>query len=72
MPNALFSLNIKASELEKYYRGQATSILVTALNGLKIRFPANLILPYVAHNGIHGRFILQYDDNGKAQSLKRA
>ncbi len=71
MPSVQFSLNIEASEIKKYYSGQAKNIIVTGSNGLKIQFPANLILPYVAHNGVSGNFILKYDGNGKAQSLQR-
>lgn len=71
MPSVKFSLQIRASEIEKYYRGQAQSILVTAYSGIKIQFPANLILPYVAHDGVHGHFILTYDQHGKAISLQR-
>jgi len=71
MPAAEFELNIKPSELQKYYRGDARSIIVTSTAGLNIQFPANLLLPYIAHQGITGRFVLRYDINGKALSLKR-
>ena len=71
MPTAKFSIQIDASEIEKYYQGRVRNILVKANNGLKIQFPANLILPYVTHSGVSGQFILQYEDNGKATSLRR-
>ncbi len=71
MPSVQFSLHIQASEVERYYRGSARSILVKSSNGLKVRFPANLILPYIARDGVNGQFILRYDKNGKALSLQR-
>jgi len=71
MPSAEFSLHLDASEIERYYRGKAKSILVNSSTGLKVQFPANLILPYVARDGVNGRFLLMYDQNGKALSLKR-
>ena len=71
MPEAKFNLIIEAAEIKKYYQGKAKNILVTASNGLKIQFPANLILPFVTHEGVSGNFILYYDLNGKAQSLER-
>jgi len=71
MPSKRFSLKIEASEIERYYRGTVRSILVTTSDGLRVQFPANLVLPYVARSGVHGQFILSYDQNGKAQSLKR-
>jgi len=72
MPSAQFSIRIDAREIEKYYRGQARSVVVKATNGLKIQFPANLLLPYISHDGVKGHFILNYDERGKAQSLHRS
>lgn len=71
MPSAEFSLNLNAAQIKSYYRGKAQNILVKASNGLNVQFPANLILPYVARDGVNGRFLLSYDQKGKALSLKR-
>jgi len=71
MPIVTFGLNIAAPDLEKYYRGQVHNILVNSEQGLKIKFPVNLILPFVDHFGVKGRFQLEYDQRGKAISLKR-
>ncbi len=71
MPSSTFALNINAHDLEKYYRGHVHNILVKSEQGLKIKFPANLILPYVDHFGVKGRFLLEYDQQGKAISLNR-
>ncbi|MDQ7048836.1 MAG: DUF2835 family protein [Enterobacterales bacterium] len=71
MPSATFDLNISAIDLEKYYRGQVQNILVTSDQGLKVKFPANLLQPHVSHFGVKGRFILEYEQQGKAISLKR-
>lgn len=71
MPRVEFQLHIQSSEVEKYYKGLAKSIVVRATNGLRIQFPAGLILPYVTHSGVQGQFVLDYDDTGKAKSLSR-
>ena len=71
MPSAQFSIRIEAEEIEKYYRGEARSVIVKATNGLKIQFPANLLLPHISHDGVNGHFLLNYDERGKAQSLRR-
>ena len=65
MPEAEFDMTISSLELKKYYQGKAQNILVKATNGLRIKFPANLLLPYVGHSGVSGKFILSYDRNGK-------
>ncbi len=71
MPSITFPLHIESNEVQKYYRGEALSVLATSFNGVKVQFPANLILPYVTHNGIQGHFVLEYGDDGKAISLRK-
>lgn len=71
MPRVTFTLSIDANQVQKYYRGEALSVLATTQNGVKVRFPANLILPHVTHDGIRGHFELNYQQNGKAISLRR-
>lgn len=71
MPEAHFSLNISAAEVEKYYRGQAQTVLVTTHQGLKVQFPANLILPHITRAGVQGEFVLDYQTSGKANFLSR-
>ena len=71
MPQASFFINLNAQEVQKYYRGQAQSVIVKSNQGLKIQFPANLILPYIGHTGVYGQFVLEYQMNGKAVSLQR-
>jgi len=71
MLTAKFSIKIAPEEIKKYYQGSARNVVARASNGLKIQFPANLLLPYVAHNGVCGHFVLTYDENGKVESLLR-
>jgi predicted flavoprotein YhiN len=71
MLTAKFSIKIAPEEIKKYYQGSAQSVIARASNGLKIQFPASLLLPYVTHNGISGQFVLTYHKNGKAESLSR-
>jgi len=71
MLTAEFSIKIAPEEFKKYYQGSAKSVIARASNGLKIQFPANLLLPYVTHDGVSGRFVLKYHNSGKAESLSR-
>ncbi|TQV81509.1 DUF2835 family protein [Aliikangiella coralliicola] len=66
-----FNLTIPADEYIRYYRGEIKWVQVRAINGLKVRFPANLLYPHVSHNGINGRFVLEYLAGGKAVSLRK-
>ena len=64
-----FGLSISGDEYLKYYRGQVKWVVAISSEGLKVKFPANLLKPYITRNGIDGRFILKYLSNGKAVSL---
>lgn len=66
-----FYLSISSEEYLKYYRGQVKWVAVTATNGLKVRFPVNLLNPYITRSGVKGRFILKYLTCGKAVSLDK-
>ncbi|WP_196140530.1 DUF2835 domain-containing protein [Aliikangiella sp. G2MR2-5] len=64
-----FSLNISSNEYLRYYKGEVKWVVVTARSGKKIKFPANLLSPFVTHNGINGAFTLRYTAEGKCISL---
>jgi hypothetical protein len=66
-----FSLSICSDEYLKYYRGQIKWVIAISNKGLKVKFPANLLKPYIARDGIKGRFNLQYLTSGKAVSLTK-
>ena len=66
-----FRLSISPDEYVRYYRGQVKFVMVTSNSGLKVRFPANLLTPYVSRQGVQGHFILRYLATGKAVSLDK-
>jgi len=66
-----FSIRIPSDEYLKYYQGMARSVHTTSEDGRSINFPANILQQFLTHDGIHGYFALQYDDNGKFSSIKR-
>lgn len=68
---AEFLLSINPKEYLKYYQGNVRWISVESTQGLIIRFPANLLTPYVTHKGITGAFVLSYWPSGKVQSLEK-
>lgn len=71
MRSVTFFLHISADDYLNYYSGQVKWVLARSVDGLKVQFPANLLAPYVSHNGVQGKFVLQYLANGKAVDLSR-
>ena len=65
------SLDIPASGLLEYYRGNVQSVSVTSREGFRIRFPVAALRPYVTRDGVHGEFILICDDHYRLFNLEK-
>ena len=71
MKEVIFYLDISADEYLRYYRGTAQMVNVHAVDGRRISFPASRLIPFVSHDGVSGRFVLQFDDNNRFVAMKR-
>ncbi|HKJ76308.1 MAG TPA: DUF2835 domain-containing protein [Gammaproteobacteria bacterium] len=66
-----FFLEISAEEYLHYYRGAAQNVATTAVDGRRVRFPASVLRPFVTSQGVHGEFLLHYDDHNRFIRLER-
>jgi hypothetical protein len=66
-----FVLHISAHEYQDYYSGTARNVAVTARDGRAIKFPANILRPFISHDGIHGEFVIEFDDNNKFVAINK-
>jgi len=66
-----FSLSISAAEYLRFYQGSARNVAVNTHQGLRVRFPASALRPYVTKDGISGQFSLITDANDKLIELRR-
>lgn len=64
-------VTIDRQEYLKYYQGSARSVYGRDLQGRSVSFPANILQPFVTHTGIKGLFAIQFDEQGKFQSIER-
>jgi hypothetical protein len=64
-------LNIDSEELLKLYRGSAREVVARSLDGQNVRFPAEVLKPFVTHNGVQGQFALVVDASNKLIDLRR-
>ena len=64
-------LAIDAEDYLRMYRGTAKDVLARATNGQTIRFPANILRPFVTRDGVHGRFRIHFDARGKFVAIDR-
>jgi hypothetical protein len=71
MPQVVVSLTIAADEFIRLYQGSARSVYTTSIEGKKIRFPANILQPFVTRQGIKGLFAIEFGDQNKFIGIKR-
>lgn len=71
MPIMRFSLAISSERYLAWYAGAASAVQVRADDGRTLRFPAAELRPFVTHDGIRGRFEIEFDDNHRLVGLRR-
>ncbi len=64
-------LHISTHEYQEYYSGVARNVAATASDGRSIKFPANILRPFISHDGIHGEFVIEFDDNNKFVAINK-
>ncbi|MEM6641124.1 MAG: DUF2835 domain-containing protein, partial [Pseudomonadota bacterium] len=72
MPTVNVTLNIDADAYQRHYRGAVREVIAIADDGQRLRFPANILRDVVTRDGVHGRFVIRFDDTGKFLGIRRA
>jgi hypothetical protein len=67
----VLQLSISTAEYLKVYRGQARAVTARAMDGRQVRFPADILKPYITRRGIDGIFVISFDDAGKFRSVRQ-
>ncbi len=68
--NFKINLHISKSEMLKYYSGTKI-VKARSTDGRRVQFPVNILHQFISHEGVHGEFILKYDDNFKFKDIQR-
>jgi hypothetical protein len=71
MPAVVVSLNIPRDEYLRVYQGTARSVLAWDSLGRKISFPVNVLQPFISHEGVQGKFRLDFDDQHRFVAIQR-
>lgn len=64
-------LAVSAQDYQSYYSGQIKQVVAYTVDGRRVRFPANILQHVVSHEGVYGRFQIQFDGEGKFLSIVR-
>jgi len=67
----IFDLHISSQQYLRYYSGAASKVITRCHDGRRVQFPANILRPFIRHDGIQGRFELEFDEQGRCQSLQQ-
>lgn len=71
MQRLLVDLSISAEEYVKLYQGKARTVQAKSRDGRSVKFPANILVPFVQHDGIRGTFQIDYDVKQRFQQIRR-
>ena len=71
MRSIIIDLSISSEEYLKRYQQPAAPVRTHSRDGRSIRFPANILQPFVTHSGIQGSFRIQFDGKGKCCGVER-
>lgn len=66
-----FKLKVNREEAMRYYRGEASTVIVRTDDGKALQFPASHVRRFITQHGIHGHFRIAFDQNNKLLSLTR-
>jgi hypothetical protein len=66
-----FRLDLSRAQVLAYYRGAARQVIATAMDGRRVRFPAEQLRPFVAGDGVHGLFEMRFGEDHRLIDLRR-
>ncbi len=64
-------LEISAREMMRYYSGAVSAVVAHTRAGERVRFPAEILRPFVDYAGVRGTFALSVDENNKLHQITR-
>lgn len=65
------TISISPEEYVKAYQAPGKTVWAVDGEGRSIRFPANILRPFVEHDGIRGSFRIEFNDQGKFSGIER-
>lgn len=64
-------LHISPDEFQRLYEGTAKEVSAQSIDGRRVRFPANILRPFVTHIGISGIFRIHFGDDSRFQYIEK-
>jgi hypothetical protein len=71
MVTVTFYVNLSAHQVLEYYKGVKNMVQVTTDRGELISVSYEILLKFLTHGGIKGKFKMTYKDNGKLNTIEK-
>ncbi len=71
MKSIVVSLHIPPEEFQRLYEGSARDVNALSVDGRRVRFPANVLRPFVTHAGVVGRFTIYFSAENRFQCIEK-
>ena len=68
---AIVTINLTAEQVKQFYMGQKNRVQAYTDDGQSVSVPYDILLEFVSHHGIYGRFEIRYDEDGKFRGISR-
>ena len=65
MSSLIVDISLPKEEYLKVYQSYVRQVRAVARSGESVRFPINILQPYLTHTGVQGSFRLSFDDQHK-------
>lgn len=71
MTDIIVELAISPENYLAHYQGTARDVIAKTPQGKTVRFPSNILRPFVTREGIHGRFAISIDQGNRFKGIRR-
>ena len=71
MSHLIVPLHISHDDYLSWYNGSVKMVAAESIDGKMVHFPANILRPFVTHDGVQGTFAIYFDENNKFKEIKR-
>ncbi|WP_437880848.1 DUF2835 domain-containing protein [Pseudomonas sp. LRF_L74] len=70
MPSLVLDIALTTERFLAVYQGRANRVLLHSRDGRKVSLPAHHLKPFLRHDGIHGSFELEFNNQGELLELR--
>ena len=71
MRSIILCLQINADDFQHLYEGTVKQVVAQSIDGQRVRFPANILRPFVTHAGISSRFAIYFNEDNRFLRMEK-